>query len=160
MKSMQVPPTPFEEARTFRRFPFCQDAGIRLDPNCTPHQLAEVPSGRYLQCQSAEGFCYRSVLVRDLSLTGLYFLTALPYRVGCALEVQLALPDQTLYLPAVVRRLTPPSLLPLDLPAKTFGCGVDFLFSRMQPSDKRALMDFLMQRFSPAALAPRRSPAS
>ena len=145
-----------DEARTFRRFPMFQEAGVQLSAEHTTHRLAEVTHGRY---HPVSGLCYRSVLVRDLSLTGLYFLTTLPYRVGCQVEIQLPLPRQTLHLPAIVRRRVPPSMRDAGSPEEAFGCGVDFLYSRMSQAAKQELMEFLMQRFSPASVVPNKKRA-
>ena len=140
-----------DEGRTFRRYPLLQEAGVQLAAESAPHRLADASAGGHPR---AHGLCYRSVVVRDLSLTGLYFLTTLPYRVGCRLEIQLPLTLRTLHLPATVRRLVPPAPFTPGGPPETFGCGVDFLFSQMAAPAKQGLMEFLTQRFSPISVVP------
>ena len=150
-------PSANDEGRTFRRYPLLLEAGVQIVAEHTPHRMAEVlPSGA---CSSG-GLCYRSVLVCNLSLTGLYFLTTLPYRVECRMEIQLPLAQQSLNLPAAVRRLVPPASLTSEGLGKEYGCGVDFLYSQMPSASKQGLIDFLMQRFSPASVVPNKSRAN
>lgn len=142
------------DLRTFRRFPISQEAGVQLSAHSAPHRSAPLA----MHESSSAGLSYRSVIACNLSLTGLYFLTALPYRVDCWLEIQLPLARQTLHLPAVVRRLERSARVGGH--SQAFGCGVDFLYSRMSTESKQALMQFLMERFSPEAVLPNKKRAA
>ncbi len=121
-----------EDIRQFRRFTARRDAGIR-------------PLGVGASAEPDAGVCYHSAAVRDLSMTGLYFVSNLPYRVGLHLEARIALSPGLITVTGVVHRLETVARPGGGGAEGVCGCGVHFIQSQMAPSVRRALMHFLLQ---------------
>ncbi len=126
-----------EDGRRFRRFVARRDAGVRaLGP-------AILQSGAAIDPRA--GTCFHSAVVRDLSMTGLYLVSRMPYRVGLGLEVEIPLPTGLITVTGVVHRAGNVTRHDGNGPAGGYGCGVHFLQSQMCPDVRRTLMRFLLQ---------------
>lgn len=138
---------PRDDPRQFRRYPVRLNVGISSLPEEEPKDQEDEKDKEKEDEEPLGRLIYRSVEIHDLSLTGCRFLSAVPYRVGVLLEIQLPLPHQLLTLPCRVQRLETTAQTP-GAQTMPFACGVNFLQSRMPPENRRTLMEFLMRQSS------------
>lgn len=129
------------DQRDFRRFPVRHESGICLIGETAPFEAAIACAGLH-EHRGAGNF--HTVVVRNLSMTGLYFVTKLPYRQGLRMEVRIPLVKQVVNVTGVVQRLDHPAFTVEGILHGDFGCGVDFSYGMMSQVSRRALMEYLL----------------
>jgi hypothetical protein len=88
-----------------------------------------------------------AVTLENLSMTGLLFVSQLPYRVGVNLEVEILLPGDVLCLPVTIRRIEQRTQrVYLGMPRVVYACGVSFRHAVIPATTRRKLMELLVRR--------------
>lgn len=129
----QEPKTRGEDKRRFQRFEIGMPVLVRLVVNEEAHALL----------RSQANATQRTALAKDISMTGMFFLSPVRFQNGDIVEIQLTLGARTYKVNALVVR----SGIQKAPGREYFGCGVQFVKSPAIETVVPAIANYLRSRF-------------